>query len=119
MKENNRSKGFYYEEQAAAFLQKLGYTIVEQNYICPAGEVDIIARDGAELVFVEVKYRRSLGYGSGFDAVDPQKQKRLSKCLLYYLMSHKLADVASRFDVISIHNREISLVKNAFNYWGS
>ncbi|MBQ2250778.1 MAG: YraN family protein, partial [Lachnospiraceae bacterium] len=56
---NKRTTGSHYEQQVAAFLQKQGFEILEMNFRCKSGEIDIIARDGSYLVFVEVKYRRS------------------------------------------------------------
>ena len=58
---NNRNKGSFYEEQAAAYLKSKGLTILCRNYRCPCGEIDLIARDGDYLVFVEVKYRKTPG----------------------------------------------------------
>ncbi|MCP1101609.1 putative endonuclease [Aequitasia blattaphilus] len=116
---NNRAKGTYFEQKAGNFLHKLGYKIVEFNYRCPIGEVDIIAFDDECLVFVEVKYRKGLEYGSGLEAVDYRKQKKLSKCLLYYLAQNKMENISCRFDVIGIHDEEISLIQDAFHFWGN
>ena len=96
------------EAAAARFLRKLGYTIivcgsrVSQRHTSPLGEIDIIAVQGRTIVFVEVKTRQSVLSGHPADAVDLQKQKRLTKLALAYLRRHDLLEHSSRFDVIAI-----------------
>ncbi len=119
MKENKRGIGSHYEKEAGKFLRDKGYTILQYNYTCPAGEVDIVARDGAYLVFVEVKYRRSEVSGIGTEAVDVYKQRRLSKCALFYFTENRLQDIDCRFDVVQISGEEYTLYEDAFSYWGS
>ena len=81
---NTRRTGQKYEEMAVDYLQDRGYRILERNYFCPYGEIDVIARYGEYLVFVEVKYRGSSAYGSPWDAVDGRKQRRISRAALSY-----------------------------------
>ena len=92
--------------------------ILQYNYRCRAGEVDIVARDGSFLVFCEVKYRRTAGKGGALDAVTCGKQRTISKCALFYLMEHHLTGAACRFDVVGIEGaaEKITLVKGAFEY---
>ena len=122
---NNRQTGARYEQAAGAYLESLGYRILEYNYRCRQGEIDIIAKDGEYLVFCEVKYRTDLSNGLPEEAVDVRKQRVISKCALYYITVHGLSDVPCRFDVVGIlGNREgeeasassIHLYKNAFDY---
>jgi putative endonuclease len=106
------------EELAAAYLEEAGYRILERNYRCPFGEIDIIAQEGDTLVFVEVKSRRSENFGLPQLAVGPEKQRRISKISLYYLQGHRLDAPNVRFDVVAIllrsNNPSIELIKDAF-----
>lgn len=113
---NKRKTGAAYEQKASAHLLSLGYEILELNYRCKMGEIDIIARDGEYLVFVEVKFRGSLRKGYPLEAISIQKQKTISKCAMYYMMKHGIVDMPVRFDVIGILGEEKELVKNAFDF---
>lgn len=115
---NKRNIGAEYEKRAGDYLKTLGYEILEYNFRCKMGEVDIVARDGEYLVFCEVKYRTDERKGHPAEAVGFGKQKVLSKCALAYLMMHGMADVACRFDVISIEGDKLTLYQNAFDYIG-
>lgn len=90
MKENNRSIGAQKEQLAADFLRRHGYVILDANYRCRQGEIDLIARESGYLVFVEVKYRSGHTFGSPEEAVDQRKQKRICYAARKYLMSRKL-----------------------------
>ena len=104
-----------YEKLAAEYLKAQGYVILEQNYRCRSGEIDLIARDGEYLCFIEVKYRRGTTCGSPFEAVGLHKQMQILKVARYYLMKKKLnLDTACRFDVVAIEGNEITLLRNAF-----
>ncbi len=106
------------EEAAVAFLKRQGYHILDRNFRNKLGEIDIIARDKKTLAFVEVKARRSGGYGSPKWAVTPKKQRKISMVALYYLKTTKQNKVKARFDVVAISssqdNPRIELIKNAF-----
>ena len=108
------------EKKVAGYLVQKGYTILVQNYRCKAGEIDIIARDGGELVFIEVKTRSSLSYGSPAEAVTRKKQRQISRAAQWYLAEQKLFDVPARFDVIAVlgagqENIQIDHIDNAFD----
>lgn len=103
---NYRQIGARYERMAGAYLEAQGYQILEYNYRCRSGEIDIIAKDGEYLVFCEVKYRRDTSRGDPADAVDVKKQRVLSRCALQYLSARRLKDQPCRFDVIGILGRE-------------
>jgi putative endonuclease len=107
------------EEVAFRFLKKNGYRIIERNYVCKMGEMDIIAKEKDTLVFVEVKTRTSITFGPPQLAVNPTKQMQLSKVALYFLKEKRLEDVKARFDVVAILLRpkgeEIELIKDAFD----
>ena len=91
------------ESLAAKHLKARGYEILARNYRARRGEIDLIARDGEFVVFVEVKTRRSLKFGLPQAAVTLQKQRQISKVALAYLQSRNLLDTPCRFDVIAIH----------------
>ncbi|MFV0364430.1 MAG: YraN family protein [Suipraeoptans sp.] len=112
---NNRATGQQYEQIALEYLFKNNYRILETNYVCRFGEVDIIARDGSYIVFVEVKYRRNRMSGFGFEAVDIRKQKKLSMCMHYFIMEKKIHNMNYRFDVISIDAHDIRHYTDAFS----
>ncbi len=117
-KYNRRRIGGQYERVAGEYLTSLGYEIVEYNFRCRRGEIDIIARDGDYLVFCEVKYRKDSAMGHPLEAVGMRKQQVISACAAYYLLKKGLLDVPCRFDVVSVAGREITLVRNAFLYAG-
>lgn len=116
---NKRAVGTAYEKTAGEYLKKQGYQILEYNFRCRSGEIDIIARDGEYLVFVEVKYRRNAGSGNPLEAVDVRKQRTISRTALYYCMKHGYGETTPcRFDVAAVLGGEICLIKNAFEYQG-
>ena len=91
------------ESLAVKHLKARGCEILAQNYRARRGEIDLIARDGEFIVFVEVKTRRSLRFGLPQAAVTLQKQRQISKVALAYLQAQNLLDAPCRFDVIAIH----------------
>jgi putative endonuclease len=107
------------EDLALRFLKRNGYKIIEQNYVCKMGEMDIIAQEKDTLVFVEVKTRTSMVFGPPQLAVNPTKQMQLSKVALNFLKEKKREDVKARFDVVAIVLRptgeEIELIRDAFD----
>ena len=106
------------EELALRYLKKQGYRIVETNYVCKLGEMDIIAKEKDTLAFIEVKTRTSTAFGVPQMAVNPTKQMQLSKVALYFLKEKRLEDAKARFDVVAIllgpKREEIELIKDAF-----
>jgi len=107
------------EEIAAGYLEKHNFRIIQRNFRCRCGEVDIIARDGGTLVFVEVKTRRNASYGLPQLAVTPFKQRQISKAALTYLSKYGLMKEDARFDVISVllldSSPVIDHIRNAFD----
>src|SRR5512136_1110579 len=107
------------EELALRFLRKNGYQIIERNYVCKLGEIDIIAREKDTLAFIEVKTRTSTLFGPPQLSVTPSKQMQLSKAALYFLKEKKLENVKARFDVVAIllgiKGEEIELIRDAFD----
>ena len=111
---NKRQTGTRYEQAAGFFLEQMGYEVLEYNYHCRFGEIDIIAKDGLCLVFCEVKYRSDGDKGSPLEAVGYYKQRRIFRCALHYLTERRLGDVPCRFDVIGIEGTAVTHIKNAF-----
>lgn len=112
---NKRQLGSRYEEQAAAYLIAKGYTILQKNFRCRQGEIDLIGQEGRYLAFIEVKYRRDEAAGDPAQAVTGLKQKRIRQTALYYLYSHGYGeDTPCRFDVVAIVGDNIRLIRDAF-----
>lgn len=112
---NKREIGSRYEEQAARFIEDKGYIILEKNFRCKLGEIDLIGKSDNYLCFIEVKYRSSIGHGFPSEAIDYRKQKRIINSAMTYMNFHKLpTDTPCRFDVVVILNQEFKLIKNAF-----
>ena len=119
MKENfnKRRLGGVYEEQAARYLEEQGLVIVECNYRCRFGEIDLIVQDGEYLVFVEVKYRHTGERGWASAVVDWRKQKAVSRTAEFYLFKQGYGlDTPCRFDVVAIDGDRIEWIQNAFDY---
>ena len=115
MGQNKRMEGSRYEKLAARYLEQKGMDILELNYRCRTGEIDIIARDGEYLVFVEVKYRSGASFGDPSEAVTAKKQERIRKTARYYLCARQLSDdTPCRFDVAAVLGSQIRLIKHAF-----
>ena len=110
---NRRQTGTAYERRAGKYLKEQGYELIGYNFRCRQGEIDIIARDGRYLVFVEVKYRRDGQTGDPLEAVDWAKQRRISRTAQYYCLTHGYGETTPcRFDVAA------GLVRNAFEFQG-
>ena len=101
------------EEKACNYLKSKKYKILEKNYRCLYGEIDIIAEYNSTLVIIEVKYRKSAKFGKGYEAVNYTKQQKIIKTLQYYI-NEKNVKMPVRFDVISIDDNEITHIENAF-----
>ena len=107
------------ENLACAELEKRGYTIIARRYRRRGGEIDIIARDGATVVFVEVKARDGHAFGDAAEAVTAFKRRRITRLAIDYMTRNHLANRPCRFDVVSIHfdsgQPVIELFQNAFD----
>lgn len=117
---NLKELGFMGEREAKTYLEAKGYKVLHENYTTSLGEIDLIAREGETLVFVEVKTRFSLEYGSPEASVTHGKRRQIIKAAELYLLKARLKDVACRFDVVAVtFPREgeaplIELIRNAF-----
>lgn len=97
-----RDIGILGERLARDFLQKIGYQVIESNYRCPHGEIDIIARDGDCLVFVEVRTRTSAEFGHPEESITRTKKERLRQVALHYQQEHNDLPPSWRIDVVCI-----------------
>ena len=117
MVRNNREIGSSYEEAAASYIEKNGGRILERNFRCRHGEIDLIAKDGKYICFVEVKARNRDRSGYAEEAVTLKKQRIISRVADFYRVQAKLKeDAFFRFDVIAINGDELIWHKNAFMY---
>ncbi len=108
------------EAIAARALRRAGYRILSERYTCPVGEVDLVARDGETLVFVEVKTRSSADRYPPAEAVDMRKQRQVARVAEHYLAAIRAGDVPCRFDVVAITVPEaggaprVEVIRDAF-----
>jgi putative endonuclease len=109
-----KEQGLQGENKALKILKKQGYAILERNYRCPFGEIDIIAEEDGCLVFVEVKMRNTSTFGSPFDAITARKKKHIIQSALFYMKTHKHPHKKMRFDMLGITPDNTKLIKNAF-----
>jgi putative endonuclease len=111
--------GAFGEELAYRKIKHLGYRSILRNYRCPLGEVDLIAKDGDTLVFIEIKTRKGRTVGYAKEAVNEKKRRQLSKVALAYMKSKHCCDIKARFDVVAVclgkGEPEIEVIKNAFD----
>jgi putative endonuclease len=110
------------EDLACRELERRGYEIIARRYRRRGGELDIIARDGATVVFVEVKARDGRAFGEPAEAVTPIKRRRITQLAIDYVARHRLTSSPCRFDVVSIHFDAgapvVEVFKNAFEASG-
>ncbi len=119
MGDNRKALGDRGEDLAVRYLLKRGYKVIEKNYRCFLGEIDLIARDKGTLVFVEIKARSSARFGFPQEAVSPFKQRKLIQVAKAYMAERHLGEaIATRFDVVAVQltpsGPEIELIKDAF-----
>ncbi len=119
---NKRQSGTYYENLVCDYLEENGAKIIERNFRCRSGEIDIILNDDKYLVFAEVKFRSGDRFGTAEEAVDIKKQKTISRVSDYYRRKHKISEYSpQRFDVVAVCIDDEGYVnirwhKNAFSY---
>ena len=117
--DHRQSLGKRGEDAACAELEKRGYVIVDRRFRTRCGELDIVARDGGVLVFIEVRTRSGSNFGTPFESVTWKKRQRLSQMAASYLCVKRLAGATCRFDVVSMLEERgaqtIELVRGAFD----
>ena len=116
--------GRWGEKQAARFLKKQGYRILQRNYVSSLGEIDIVAREGDVLCFVEVKTRTAADFETPLEAVRRSKRRKLALVAKGYLSRHRMLEAPCRFDVVGVtvtedrKHPEVELVRGAFTVGG-
>ncbi len=112
----SRAKGNLAEDAAARYLASLGYEILDRNYAVRGGEIDIIAREGDFVVFVEVKARENARYAAPREAVTPAKRRRICGAALLWLQERGMAEANVRFDVVESVGGGLTLLRAAFDF---
>ena len=108
-------KGDNAEQQALSFLQEKGLKLVCSNFRCKTGELDLVMKDGAVLVIVEVRFRKSEQFGGALASITRQKQTRIVATTQHYVIINKLSNCAISFDVVAISgDNRLDWIKNAF-----
>lgn len=111
---NNRFGGIKGENHAIKFLHDNGYKIIDRNVVMAHGELDIVAMDGETVVFIEVKSRENLKFGTPIEAVTPTKVRNMLSAAKQYIASKHLYERNIRFDVVTVLRGKVELVKDAF-----
>ncbi len=119
---NNKLLGNAGEDIACKYLSSIGYRLLQRNFACKTGEIDIIASDKDILAFIEVKTRSSERYGKPSEAVSVAKQKKIVKTALWFMSQYNMFDYMVRFDVIELlregDDYGVNHIKDAFQYSG-
>src|SRR4051812_36671480 len=110
----SRALGAQAESRVAEFLRQKGYRVVDRNWTCRGGEIDLVCEHGDTLVFVEVRARTDDAHGTPLESVVDGKRRRLVRAAEIYLHQKKLWDRACRFDVVAISGDAIEHVEDAF-----
>lgn len=108
--DRRRRLGQWGEQVAAVHLEAIGYQILTRNWRCRGGEIDLVARDGEVVVFVEVKTRRGRDYGAPEEALTPRKAQRLIQLGQQYVADHDLDDTGWRIDLVAVELDEQGLM---------
>ncbi|MGH2349059.1 MAG: YraN family protein [bacterium] len=117
---DRRTLGSAGEDAAHRLLRRHGYRIIEQNFRCPIGEIDLIAEEAGAVVFIEVKARAAHEFGAPFEAISPPKQRRLARLATWYLARRRWLDRPCRFDAVAVmvdldgRVESIELLRDAF-----
>lgn len=114
---NRRETGEHYEEKALEYMKSEGFLLLQKNFRCRSGEIDLIGIHGNCLVFAEVKYRYSARSGYPEEAVDRRKQERICRTSDYYRLTHRQYErMQVRYDVVAVLAEEVRWHQNAFDY---
>ena len=112
---DTRTSGIRGEAEAVRYVTDIGMTVLARNYRAAGGEIDLIARDGDAVAFIEVKSRRSPRYGAPEEAVTPAKMRNIVRAATAYLQKNRLLDAPVRFDVMAIEGEDIRYYRSAFD----
>jgi putative endonuclease len=109
-----QQKGQQGEDDALEHLQAHGLVLIERNFLCKGGELDLIMRDGAHLVFIEVRRRRSRAFGGAAASITPAKQRRMKIAAQVFLLRYRRLPPC-RFDVVAIDGDSLQWLKNVLD----
>ena len=109
-----KKRGRKGEDLACAFLEQNGYRVIERNFRCKMGEIDIVATDGEYICFTEVKARTRTDYGMPRDAVDRRKQQRIARAAILYLIGKEWQNRLTRFDIAEVSPDDVLYIPDAF-----
>jgi putative endonuclease len=110
----NQARGRWGERRAATHYQRQGYCVLDRNWRCRHGEIDLVLRRDDTIVFCEVKTRRTTRYGGPAEAVDHRKQMRIRRLAAAWLQVHQVRRVEVRFDVVAITGVDVEVIEAAF-----
>jgi putative endonuclease len=112
-----RATGNRFESLARQHLESRGLRLLGQNFLCRQGEIDLVMRDGATIVFVEVRYRSSAGYGGALASITWGKRRRIAAAAQVWLLAHRqYAQRACRFDVVAFEGEHLRWLRAAFDH---
>jgi putative endonuclease len=109
-----RARGAQAEDDAIKVLRKAGYRVVDRNFRCRIGELDVVALDGDTLVFIEVRSRRDVSFGGGIAAISGAKMKQVARVAAAYVAIRRPVFTTCRFDVVAVTGDEITHIRDAF-----
>lgn len=118
---DSQASGRAAEQQACSHLEQQGLRLLEQNWSCRVGELDLVMLDGDTVVFVEVRYRKYAGWGGALESVDARKRRKISAAAQYFLQQQpRWAKHPCRFDVVAMSasaqpNERLNWIQNAFD----
>lgn len=119
MESSTKDTGASAEDRAALALEGAGYRIIARNWTCTAGELDLVARDGDTLVFVEVRSRATADHGHAAEMVGAAKRRKVARVAQLYLGLERPAFATCRFDVVAITGGELAVIRDAWRLTGS
>ncbi len=111
---NTRVVGAFKEDLAISYLEENGFEIIERNFKCKIGEIDVIAKKNNVIRFIEIKFRKSQMAGGAFYAISEKKLIKISKIANYYIMTHPNNNLSYSIDAILINNNNIEYIENIF-----
>lgn len=112
---HSTEKGAYFERVAERHLSNFGLTLIERNFRCKFGEIDLIMREKETFVFIEVKYRQTEQYGGAVNSLSPTKMQRLRRTIAHYCQQHRISDSPLRIDFVAINGDEhCQWIKNVY-----
>lgn len=111
---NRREIGSFYENLCIEYLKKDDFEILEHNYRCKLGEIDIIARKDGIIRFIEVKYRKNNFFGYAINAVDKKKQNKIMRAAMWYLQQKNMDDSQCSFDIMTVENDKVEYYFNCY-----